>query len=242
MRVIGAWIGGFAGVVALLATSGCGGEDMVSCGPGTVRVGDTCVSDGDDGTGGTVMADAGPTGGGSTPGGGTSDGTGGGGGGDGTTTADAGFGTTPPGDDGDYDGPPGCDEATGECAEWDTALLDGLRSRQMAAGCTEELVPLDGVDVVAQRHAEYQASVDRLDPSSPDGNLFEQIADEGVRFMDGAAMFSVTRSGAEDVLTRWDANPDVAPLMTRCGYATGVGVSTGASGATYVTVLMVNEI
>lgn len=242
MRVIGAWIAGFAGVVALLATSGCGGEDMVSCGEGTVRVGDTCVSDGEDGTGGTVMADAGPAGGG---GGAADDGTSGGtggGGGDGTTTADAGFGTTPPGGDGDYDGPPGCDDTTDECAEWDAALLDGLRSRQMAAGCSEELVPHDGVDVVAQRHAEYQASVDRLDPSSPDGNLFDQVADEGVRFMDAAAMFSVTRSGAEDVLTRWERNPDVAPLLTRCGYATGVGVSTSDSGATFVSVLMVNEI
>jgi len=233
------------GLVASLAMltvvvgSGCGGEE-VTCGDGTVRMGSSCVAlDDDPGT--THTADGGTT---TTPGGG-SDGSGGGGTGGGGTgggsdaDAGAGFGTEPPGDGGTFAGPPGCDEAGGECDEWEEGILAGLRARQSSASCGMELVEDERVDVVAERHAAHQASVDMLDTSSPDGNLFEQIADEGVRFRDAAAMFSVTRLGAEDVLERWDMNPDVSPLMERCGYMTGVGVTTSESGASYVTVLMV---
>lgn len=240
-------LGVLSGVFAIAALLlwGCGSEgDGVSCGPGTVRVGDTCVADSTGGggsmTGGDAsVGDPGGGGGGGPGGGGPS----GGGGGGGSTVADAGgFSTEPPvdgGGGGGFAGPMGCDSASGECDEWANGILAGLRTRQSDAGCTDMLVEDERVDVVAERHASYQASVDRLDSSSPDGDLFMQVADEGVRFMDAAAAFSVTRLGAEDVLTRWDANPSVAPLLRRCGYMTGVGVETGASGATYVSLLMV---
>ena len=231
---------GLAATLALLAW-GCGGDgDGVSCGPGTVRVGDTCVADSSSGGGGSMMdgdasvGDPGGGGGGGPPGGGGS-------GGGGSTAPDAGgFSTEPPVDGGGgFAGPAGCDAAGGECDAWETGILDGLRTRQAAAGCADMLVEEPRVDTVAERHATHQATVDRLDSSSPDGDLFMQVADEGVRFMDAAAAFSATRLGAEDVLTRWDANPSVAPLLRRCGYMTGVGVETGASGVSYVSLLMV---
>ena len=234
-------VASFAMATVVVLGTGCGGDE-VTCGEGTVRMGGSCVAIDDDDRGGTSLtADGGTT---TTPGDGSGGGGSGGGsgGGGGSTDADAGagFGTEPPGDGGTFAGPPGCDEAGGECDEWEEGILAGLRARQSSASCGSDLVEDERVDVVAERHAAYQASVDRLDTSSPDGNLFEQIADEGVRFRDAAAMFSVTRLGAEDVLERWDANPDVAPLMERCGYMTGVGVTTSESGASYVTVLMVN--
>ena len=227
----------------MLLAWGCGGDDGgggASCGPGTVLVGDLCVPDESGGGGGggggpVAMADAGP----SDPGGGGGDpGGGGGGGGGGGETTDAGFGTEPPGGGGGFPGSYGCDMAAGECDTWESEIADGLRARQAAAGCGTELAEDERVDRVAERHAEHQATVDRLDATSPDGNLFEQIAAEGVRYTDGAAAFSVTRLGSEDVLTRWDANPDVAPLLTRCGYMIGVGVHTSETRASYVTLLM----
>jgi hypothetical protein len=233
---------GLAATMVLLAW-GCGGDgDGVSCGPGTVRVGDTCVAD-ESGGGSTMGGDAsvGDPGGGGGSGGAPPGG--GGSGGGGSTVADAGgFSTEPPvdgGGGGGFAGPAGCDSAAGECDTWETGILDGLRTRQAAAGCADMLVEDARVDAVAERHATHQATVDRLDSSSPDGDLFMQVADEGVRFMDAAAAFSVTRLGAEDVLSRWDANPSVAPLLRRCGYMTGVGFETGASGASYATLLMV---
>lgn len=238
-----------AAVLVAAVGSGCGGDE-VTCGDGTVRVGDSCLAI-DDGSGTTPMADGGTvttpggggtgSGGGGTGSGGGGTGSGGGGTGSGGGDADggAGFGTSPPGDGGTFAGPPGCDMASGECDEWEQDILAGLRERQAAAGCSAELVDDPRVDAVAERHAQHQADVDMLDSSSPDGNLFDQIADEGVRFRLAAAMFSVTRLGADDVLERWDDNPDVDPLMDRCGYMTGVGIATSETEASYVTVLMV---
>lgn len=216
-----------------LALAGCGDSTEVTCGPGTVASGDTCIPTGASGPG---------TGGG-TPTGGTG-GTPTGGGGGSTTPydggapgSDSGYSTSPPGSTGTRP-PPGCDVAAGECTTWANELVAGLSARQTAAGCAMPSTVDPRIAGVAQRHAEYQASVDRIDASSPDGPLFDQIVAAGVRFGDAAALFSQTRSGAEDVLDRWAANPDAAVHLARCGDLIGVGVSTSADGDSYVTLLM----
>ncbi len=231
------------GVAALVLVGGCGNE--VSCGPGTVKIGSSCVAEDGPGPGTTSFGDGGASGGddGTTTGGGGGGGTttGGGGGGGGGADGDAGpaFGTEPPVDGGSFGGPPGCDEAGGECDEWEDGIAEAFRARQEAAGCSAELVLDERVDRVAERHAQHQADVDRLDSSSPDGNLFEQIVDEGVRFMNAGALFSVTRLGAEDVVDRWATDPEKVGIMDRCGYMTGIGVRTSETGASYVTILIV---
>ena len=224
-----------AGTLGLLV--GC--DTGTECGAGTHQVGDTCIGDAEGGGGGTpapmTPADAGPA----DPGPGDP-GPPPGGGGSGDADAGSGFSTTPPGGGGGP-APPGCDEATGECDEWEAAISAGVAARQAAAGCTRTLVEDARVDGVAERHARHQADIDAIDPTSPDGNLFDQVTDAGVRFRDVAALFSVTRDGAEEVLDRWAANPDTAVILGRCDELVGVGVASSATEASYVTVILARE-
>jgi len=226
----------------LLLLTGCNSE-MV-CGPGTVQVGNACIVDdstggggGTDGTGGGD-SDAG-TGGPADMMADASGGGGGGGGGGGTGGGD--YSPDPPGGGGGGGGgggDGGCDAASGECDAWEEAIAAGLVDRQMAAGCGRAMEHEERIDGVAERHADHQASVDMLTSDSPDGNLFDQVGDAGLEFRDVAALFSVTYDSPEDVLTRWDANADAADILTRCDHVIGVGVATGESGDSYVTVLL----
>jgi len=214
-------------VFAAWQLGGCG-QDII-CGPGTHRIGDVCLAD--DGT--TPPHDAGTT---TPPPPPLGDG--------GTTTPPpppgdgGGWSTSPPVDGSTSAAPPGCDDGAGECAMWAREIFDALAARQAAAGCRTPPAMDARVTGIADRHAHYQASVDRLDASSPDGNLFRQISDAGVHYSDAAALFSVTRHGSADVMDRWAADTGTAPYLTLCGYIVGVGVATSSSGASYVSVLM----
>jgi uncharacterized protein YkwD len=132
----------------------------------------------------------------------------------------------------------GCDAATDECDAWEDAIAIALVEAQMAAGCSRAMVNDDRIDTIAENHAAHQAAIDMLTSESPDGSLFTQVGDAGVEFRDVAALFSVTVDGPEDVMRRWAAGSDTAPMLGRCDSAMGVGVATGESGDSYVTVLM----
>ncbi|MBW2461723.1 MAG: hypothetical protein JRH11_08755 [Deltaproteobacteria bacterium] len=218
---------------------GCA-TDMV-CGPGTVQIGNACIVDdvaagGGDDAGPTAppspRADAGMT----TapprtdPGSGSDAGTG-------SPEDDGGFSTIPPGTGGPRDGgPTGC---TGtECDTWAEAIAAGVVAAQMAAGCGEAAIVDERIVPIAARHAAHQASLDRLTMNSPEGSLFTQVGAAAVDFRNIAALVSVSVDGPEDVLARWAAGADTAAILGRCDAALGVGVATGASGDSYVTVLM----
>ena len=207
------------------ALAGCdGAATMVRCGAGTVLSGDTCVpapmgpaplSDGG-------SADAGPSGGrdAGPP-----------------AERDAGNGgwtTTGPG------GPPvgeGCDEASGECAAWEAELRTLLANHPLR-GCSAPM-PLDaGAQAVADRHAAHQASIDMLTSESPAGDLFQQLRAEGTTFGYGGALFSATRDGAADVMTRWGDSSNTAAQLAPCWTMAGVAVATSATGASYVSVIL----
>jgi hypothetical protein len=226
--------------VAMLALSlaGCGddggtgggGGDPLACGPGTVRMGSLCVA-ADPGGGDPGGGDPG----GGDPGGGDpmmhSDG------GPPPPEGDAGpdFSPYPPGG-GPATGEPGCDETMGECTTWSADLVAALNASR-PAGCGRMLEVEPRIAEVALRHATHQASLDRVTADSPDGNLFEQVTAAGVYFMDGAVLFASTRLGAADAIMRWSARPDTSTHLGRCDRWVGVGFATGASGASYVTVL-----
>lgn len=214
------------GLVAL-ATWGCTPPPEVSCGPGTVLQGDQCVADS---TG--MMMDPPPSG--------TDAGT--------PSMMDPPPPPPPRGDAGaDWSdtppmmGPPpspGCDVASGECAEWADELL-ALLGAHPGRGCSEALARSDGMQAVADRHALHQADVDMLDSTSPDGDLFRQVRDEGVRFMNAGALFSVGRLGAADVMDRWaEGGSGTREVLNQCWTMAGVSFSTGESGWSYATVLL----
>jgi hypothetical protein len=232
----------------LLLFSGCTSETV--CGPGTIEVGNACIVD-DSASGGTTddgtstppptSDDAGTGGGGDGTGGsgGGTGGTGGGTGGTGGTGDDGGFSTEPPGGGGGGGaGGMGCDAASGECDTWEEAIAAGLVDRQMAAGCDTAMTHDERIDAIAEAHAAHQASIDMLTTDSPDGPLFDQVADAGVEYRDVASLFSISGRGPDDVLDRWDASDRAAPILSRCDDVIGVGVATGESGDSYVTVLM----
>jgi hypothetical protein len=222
--------------VLLFVLVACGGDDGgtgspddgLRCGPGTVRRGDVCVPAP---TGGDPM--------GGDPMGGDPMG------GDPMTHSDAGammpasdagpgFSPYPPGMG--MTGEPGCDEAMGECSTW-AADLVSLLNASRPSGCARMLESEPRIAMVALRHATHQASLDRVTAESPDGNLFEQITAAGVPLATGASLFASTRSGAADALMRWTARPETAMHLGRCDQWVGIGFATGASGASYVTVL-----
>ncbi len=234
------------GAALLLLLAGC---TETVCGPGTVKVGHACVADesgtSDDGTGSLPpMTDDAGTGMDEDPiasgGDGTDDGTGGtDDGSGGTDTGGDDFSTDPPGgSDGSGDGRTGCDATAGECDLWEEAIAAGLVERQMAAGCDHAMTHDDRLDTIAEAHADYQASVEMITTDSPDGPLFDQVADAGVDFRDVASLFSVSVDGPEDILSRWDASDRAAPILSRCDDVIGVGVSTSEGGDSFVTVLM----
>lgn len=209
--------------VMALSLFGCDTPETLSCGPGTVQSGDQCVADP-----GTTMMMMDPPSPPSMmdppppmdppPG----------------TDGGPGWGTTdpmaPPGE-------PGCDAAEGECGEWADELVAMLAANP-GRGCEAPLTRPEGMQTIAQRHAAHQASIDMLDASSPDGNLFEQIRDSGVTFMFGGALFSVGRTGAGDVMGRWADGSDTAAVLDQCWTMTGVSFATGESGWSYATVLL----
>lgn len=133
---------------------------------------------------------------------------------------------------------PGCDASSGECDAWAAELV---RLLDAARSCETSLAIDDAAERVAQRQADYQASIDRLTGASPDGDLFDQLRADGVTFSDAGAMFSTTREGPSDVVARWQANPNTAPLVARCWTHVGAAFSTSASGASYATVLFVSR-
>lgn len=213
-----------AGLFALVCVLGCNPPE-VSCGPGTVLMGDQCVaqsSTSDAGTmspppgtdGGTPMMDPPPP-----PG----------------TDAGAEWSDTPP-----VMGPPpepGCDMATGECAAWADELVT-LLAAHPGRGCGDAITRPDGMQAVADRHAQHQADVDMLDSTSPDGDLFRQVRDAGVRYMNAGALFSVGRLGAEDVMDRWADGDGTRDVLDQCWTMAGVSFATGESGWSYATVLL----
>ncbi len=243
------------GAALLLLLSACTSDTV--CGAGTIEVDGTCVVDDttagsttDGGSGSLPPADSdagmedpmgsGSTGGTGGGGSGSGSGTGGtgSGGGSGSGSADGGYSTDPPGSDSGGSAATGCDAASGECDAWEEAIAAGLVERQMAAGCDHAMMSDPRIDGVAETHAAYQASIDMLTSDSPDGSLFDQVSAAGVDYRDVASLFSVSVDGPDDVLTRWDASTRAAPILTRCDTIIGVGVATGASGDSYVTVLM----
>ncbi len=216
-----------SGAFALVCVLGCNPPEL-SCGPGTVQMGDQCVADpGSSGMMGMMM---------NPPPGGTDAGTpppppppppGSG--------ARPEWSDTPP-----VMGPPpepGCDMASGECAAWADELVS-LLAAYSGRRCADEITRPDGMQAVADRHAMHQASVDRLDSSSPDGDLFRQIRDSGVRFMNAGALFSVGRLGAEDVMDRWADGEGTRDVLGQCWTMAGVSFATADSGWSYATVLL----
>lgn len=127
--------------------------------------------------------------------------------------------------------------ATGECAEWATALA-ALIAAHPGRGCASPVTRSAGIQGVADRHAAYQASVDMLDASSPDGDLFAQVRSSGETFMFAGALFSVGRMGAADVMGRWADGSDTAAVLNQCWTKAGISFATGASGWSYATVLL----
>lgn len=212
----------FGCVWLLLLGVGCDGGGSVSCGPGTVQMGDQCVAV-------PPGTDAGPP---STP----------------PPMSDAGPATMPPPDtDAGPDGwstlppgtgaPPGCDEAAGECDAWEQelhALIEGHAGR----GCAAPLAIDPAAQAVADAHAAHQASLDMITASSPDGDLFGQMRAMGAEFMYAGALFSVTREGASDVMSRWVMSPERRAVLDQCWTIGGVAVATSETGASYVTVVL----
>ena len=212
--------------LVLLSAFGCDTPEMsLSCGPGTVQSGDQCVADP-----GTTMMMTDPP---SPP-----------------TMMDPPSTMDPPpppsGDAGPMwgstdpmapPGEPGCDMAMGECAAWADDLV-ALIAANPGRGCASALVRPEGMQTVADRHAAHQASVDMLDATSPDGNLFEQVRTAGVTFMFAGALFSVGRTGAGDVMGRWSEGSDTAAVLNQCWTMAGVSFATGESGWSYATVLL----
>jgi hypothetical protein len=199
----------FVAIACLLA--GCNADlPSLMCGPGTMRVGDQCLPIDPSYDAGSNDDDAGTM-----------------------FEADAG---TPPAD---YDagsgwttgGPsnPGCDEAAGECDAWEAELLSMLR-----AGCAVADDP--GAAAVADVQTAHSAQVDRIMTDSPAGTVFEQLNARDIEYREAAALFSVTRTGAADVMERW-RNGDSAPMLARCYTHVGVSFHTSASGASYTTVV-----
>jgi len=209
---------GWALGASLLLVAACDSPGGVVCGPGTVQVGSQCVAGGGDGMG-MMMNDPPPP----PPMGG----------------ADAGpdFRSTPPGPMG-APPEPGCDTAMGDdCAAWADALAALIGSHE-GRGCGDELTRPSELQGIAERHAQHQASVDMLDPTSPDGDLFRQIRDADVVFMNAGALFSVGNYGAEDVMDRWLDGSDTAGVLGQCWTMAGVSFATGESGWSYATVIL----
>jgi len=127
--------------------------------------------------------------------------------------------------------------ASGECSEWADTLVALIASHPERA-CGEALTRPDGLQGIADRHALHQAGVDMLDPTSPDGDLFQQIRASGVTFMNAGALFSVGRSGADDVFARWAAGEDTGAVLSPCWTMAGVSFATADSGWSYATVLL----
>ncbi|MCA9605817.1 MAG: hypothetical protein KC619_09490 [Myxococcales bacterium] len=210
-----------AGLFAVVCVLGCDPPEGVSCGPGTVLVGDQCVAD--RGDGGSMSPPPGSDAGVMDP--------------PPPPRTDAGveWSDTPP-----VTGPPpepGCDMATGECAAWADALVT-LLAAHPGRGCAEAIARPEGMQAVADRHARHQAEVDMLDSTSPDGDLFRQVRDEGVPFMYAGALFSVGRLGAEDVMGRWAEGGGTREVLDQCWTMAGVSFATGESGWSYATVLL----
>jgi hypothetical protein len=201
-------------LIVLLA--GCGSEaPPLACGPGTVQIGGQCVVETVANDGGEVFeADAGaPIGDAGAP----------------AEAYDAGgwwTGTEPP---------PGCDEASGECDAWELELLTALR-----AGCAGLAVD-PALQAISDEHSSYMAGVDRLSATGGRGTIFDQLADHGIDYSDAAALFSMTRDGAEDVLSRWRTNADSGAILSGCYTHAGVSFETSATGATYATVVLVTR-
>ncbi len=218
-----------------VVSMGCA-TDMV-CGPGTVQIGNACIVDdmaagGGDDAGATAPPSPGDDAGTTTAPPGTDRDAGTGSPGD-----DGGFSTVPPGTGGPRDG--GATGCTGaECDTWAEAIAAGVVAAQMAAGCDEAAIVDERIVPIAAGHAAHQASLDRLTMDSPDGSLLTQVGDTAVEFRNIAALVSVSIDGPDDVLARWAAGADTAAVLGRCDAALGVGVATGASGDSYVTVLM----
>lgn len=214
----------WAGLVAFCMV-GCTPPE-VSCGPGTVLQGDQCVADS---TG--MMMDPPPSG--------TDAGT--------PSMMDPPPPPPPPGDAGDgwSDTPPmmgrpptpGCDMATEECAEWADALA-ALLEAHAGRGCATPIERPAGMQAVAERHALHQAEIDMLDATSPDGDLFAQVEEAGVRFMNAGALFSVGRFGADDTMERWADRAATREVLDQCWTMAGVSYATGESGWSYATVLL----
>lgn len=134
---------------------------------------------------------------------------------------------------------PGCDAARGECDAWEAELV---RQIEAARSCSTPLTIDGAAQAIAQRQADYQAEVDRLTSASPDGSsLFDQLRAAGSSFHDAGAVFSVTRQGPSDVLARWRANAETAPIVAGCWTHAGAAFSTSTTGASYVTVLFLTR-
>lgn len=116
--------------------------------------------------------------------------------------------------------------------------MDLVRAQRTACGAAP-LVEDGRVVAIASRHAAYQASVDHIDSSSPDGPLFDQVTASGIRFSDVAVLFASTRDGPADVMARWSARADSAGYFGRCWGFAGAGFSTSATGQSFVTLLFV---
>lgn len=203
--------------VSLIA--GCNAElPSLMCGPGTMRVGDQCVP-----------ADPGYDAG--MPEEGDDAGTG--------YEGDAGM---PPegydaGDEWNTGGPsnPGCDEGAGECDAWEAELLAALRASCAAMAADP------GVGAVADQQTQYQADIDRITATSPRGTVFDQLEARDIAYTEAAVLFSVTRTGAADVLARWRSSADSSAMLSRCYDDVGVAFHTSASGASYTTVVFVDR-
>ena len=51
--------------------------------------------------------------------------------------------------------------------------------------------------------------------AGPEGTVFEQLNARDVEYDEAAALFSVTRTGAADVLDRWRDGPESAAMLSR---------------------------
>jgi len=208
----------------------CTGGAPLECGPGTHQSGATCIADTSHGSDAGPASDAGTSPPPSPPP---------------ASDAGSGFSLTPPGVDAGPGGgssgiPPGCDAASGECDAWTAELMtlvDGAR-----AGCGGPVTVDSRIAGVAARHAAYQASIDRIDSTSPDGPLFDQVAAAGVHFGEASVLFASTRDGPSDVMTRWGARADSAGYLAHCWGAAGASFATSASGQSFVTLLFVQPV
>jgi uncharacterized protein YkwD len=106
------------------------------------------------------------------------------------------------------------------------------------AGCGHPPTVDARLAAIARSQADAMAGADRLDAPDPAGDLFTQMDRAGVAYRDAGALFSSTRRGPEDVMTRWQSRMDTAAILRRCDSIVGAGVSTSATGASYVTVVL----